>query len=89
MLQLQENDRKEILAALIKNRFYNPHDVFHHPPEFYACPDEKYICKIHLIKWNTKSTRMTVLYCRKDANKGYVFSTKPGLKRTPHGEKMR
>jgi hypothetical protein len=81
---------KKVTEALIKKRFYNPYDVFQHPPEYYACDDERYKYKIHLVKWNTRSTRMTVLYARYDDKKNqWVFATKAGLKRNPHGEKMR
>ena len=80
----------EITEALIKKRFYNPYNVFHHPPEFYKCDDERYVCKIHIVKWNTRSTRMTVLFARFDENrKEWIFSKQTGVKRTPHGEKMR
>jgi hypothetical protein len=83
--------KKECLKALIEKRFYNPHDVFNHAPEFYKCEvDERYAYKIHIVKWNTRSTRMTVLWARFNEKKNkWVFSRKPGLGRIPHGERMR
>lgn len=82
-------NRADCLKALIKKRFYNPYDVFQHEPEFYSCYDDRYAFKIHCVKWNTRSTRMTVLWARFDEKKGWIFSKKPGLRRSPHGEKMR
>jgi hypothetical protein len=90
-MKLENKEQQEkIEEALIKKRFYNPYDVFTHPPEFYPCDDERYVCKIHIVKWNTRSTRMTILYARFDDKKqDWVFSKKMGIKRSPHGEKMR
>ena len=83
-------NRDACLKALIEKRFYNPYDVFQHEPEFYSCDDERYAFKIHIVKWNTRSTRMTVLFARFDEKKNvWIFSKKTGLRRTPHGEKMR
>lgn len=82
-------DRESCYKALIEKRFYNPYDVFQHTPEFYSCDDDRYAYKIHIVKWNTRSTRMTVLWARFDEKKGWIFSKKPGLKRTAHGENMR
>lgn len=82
--------KEEITNALIAKKFYNPHDVFTHAPEFYSCEDERYKYKIHIVHWNTNSTRMTVLYARfNEKKKEWVFSKKMGLRRSPHGEKMR
>jgi hypothetical protein len=82
--------RDEVCEALHRKGFYNPYNVFHHAPEFYSCEDERYDYKIHIVKWNTRSTRMTILYARYDnKNKCWVFSKKMGIKRSPHGEKMR
>lgn len=82
--------KKEIRSALTSKKFYNPYDVFNHEPEFYESDDDKYLYKIHIVKWNTKSTRMTVLYVRwNDKKQSWIFSRKKGLKRTPHNEKMR
>ncbi len=82
--------KEEIKQALIKKSFYNPYNVFHHEPEFYECEDERYAYKIQIVKWNTRSTRMTVLYARFDDKKHeWIFAKKPGQKRMVHGEKMR
>lgn len=89
MAKIEEKERDEIEEALSAKRFYNPYNVFHHPPEFYECEDNRYKWRIHIVKWNTRSTRMTVLYARKEESKGWVFAKKPGVKRNPHGEKMR
>lgn len=87
---LDDKTKLEIIEALKQQRFYNPYDVFTHPPEFYSCEDKRYRCKVEIVKWNTRSTRMTVLYARFDDKKSkWIFSRKTGLKRTPHGEKMR
>jgi len=82
--------KKEITKALQEQRFYNPYDVFTHAPEYYDSDIEGYNYKIEIVHWNTKSTRMTVLYSRwNDKKQKYVFRRASGLKRTCHGEKMR
>lgn len=87
---MSDYNKEELIKALEEQRLYNSYDVFSHPPEFYSSEDDRYVCKIHIVKWNTRSTRMTVLYARFNENKNkWIFSRKPGLKRTPHGEKMR
>lgn len=84
-----ENE-SEIIQALISRKFYNPYDVFCHAPEFYTSDFDGYSHLIHIVKWNTRSTRMTVLYARFDNKKqSWVFKNSKGLKRNPHGEKMR
>lgn len=83
-------EEKAIRKALVEQKFWNPYNVFNHPPEFYLSEDDRYLRKIHIVKWDTRSTRMTVLYARfNDKKSKWIFSRKPGLKRTPHGEKMR
>jgi len=87
--------KAQIKEVLIKHGFYNPYDVFCHEPEFYESDVEGYAYKIHIIKWNTKSTRMSILYVRwKEESKTHdigrwVIKRASGLKRTRHGEKMR
>lgn len=87
--QLSEEQISEIITALKDQRLYNPYNVFTHSPEYYECEDERYLCEIRIVKWNTKSTRMTVLYARKRDDGKMVFARKTGQKRLPHGEKMR
>lgn len=100
---MDSNDIKimtaQITEALINRGFYNPYDVFCHAPEFYESDVPGFVYKIHIVKWNTKSTRMSVLYARwkdetpsfknKHTNGRWVIKRASGLKRTPHGEKMR
>lgn len=88
-MKLPADQEAEIKKALIEQKFYNPYNVFHHEPDFYSPPDDRYVCKVEIVKWNTRSTRITNLWARKDEKRGWIFSRKPGLKRTPHGEKMR
>lgn len=81
---------KEIKAALIDQNLYNPYDVFQHSPDFYKSNDERYDCIVECVKWNTRSTRVSVYYARFDKVKNrWVFARSRGQKRTPHGEKMR
>ena len=82
------NTKNEIKQALIEQRFYNPYDVFQHPPEFQECDDNRYAYEVRIVKWNTQSTRITVLHARKEANK-WVFAKKKGQKRMKHSEKLR
>lgn len=78
------------MDALKDKRFYNPYNVFHHAPEFYASDDERYKYEIHIVKWNTRSARVIMLYARYDQKKEtWIFSKKRGVRRTAHGEKMR
>lgn len=87
---MNQDRLKEIKVALIEQKLYNPHGVFQHAPEFYPIDDDRYECEVRCIKWNTRSTRMSVYYPRFDENKDrWVFARKRGQKRTPHGEKMR
>lgn len=82
--------KNEITEALIKKRFYNPYNVFHHAPEFYPCTDERYKYEVHVVKWNTKSARVTILYARyNDKKKQWILHRKKGVPRQKHGEKMR
>lgn len=91
--------KAQVKEVLIKQGFYNPYDVFCHEPEFYDSDIEGYEYKIHIIKWNTKSTRMSILYARwkeekPSFNNGHnagrwAIKRASGLKRTRHGEKMR
>ncbi len=84
------NDKIEIRQALIDQKYYRPHDVFQNDPEYYPCGDDRYLYKVELYRWNTKSTRMIILYVRFDQTKQrYIFSRKMGVKRISHGEKMR
>ena len=81
-------EQKAITEVLIKRGFYDPYDVFCHTPEFYKSDIEEYAYKIHVIKWNTKSTRMSILYVRFNLGR-WIIKRASGLKRTKHGEKMR
>lgn len=88
--KIDDGVKSVIVAALENQRFYSSYNVFHHYPEFYDPEDERYAAKIHIVKWNTRSTRMTVLYARYNEQLSkWVFARKKGLKRTAHGEKMR
>ena len=88
-----EKNRDTLLKNIIDRGFYNPHDVFHHAPEIYDEPEtSKYQFKVHIVKWNTSSTGMTVLGARWDDKQGkYILSTyrTGSVKRYKHGEKMR
>lgn len=88
-----KKDKAILLKNIIDRGFYNPYDVFHHAPEIYDEPDGyKYQYKVHIIKWNTSSTGMTILGARWDEKQDrYILSTyKTGsIKRYKHGEKMR
>jgi hypothetical protein len=90
MKQMDPQVQEQIEAALTQQRLYYPGNVFTHPPEYYDSNDDRYVCKIHIVKWNTRSTRMTVLWARLNEKKQkWIFARKPGLRRTAHGEKMR
>lgn len=81
---------REMRIALMDQNFYNPHNVFHHDPDFYSCTDDRYVAQVHIVKWNSRSTRVIELWARKDEKTGkWIFARKPGVRRTPHGEKMR
>jgi len=83
----------ELQQTVIDRNFYNPHDVFNHQPEYYVEPEtSKYKFKIHIYKWNTRSTRVTILGARFDEKQSkWVLSTykQNSIKRQAHGEKMR
>lgn len=87
---MTEKKKKELTAALIEQNLYNPHNVFHHEPEFWPVDDDRYECEVRCVKWNTRSTRISVYYPRWDQKKErWVFARKRGQARTAHGEKMR
>ena len=83
--------REKIIKALIKRGLYNPHDVFQHEPEIYPTDNVKYPYQVTCVKWNTRSTRMSVYNARFDEKKNkWIFSsTKLGQGRIAHGEQMR
>lgn len=88
---------EDILTKLrqdvIDRGFYNPYDVFNHDPKFYKEPERsRYDYKVHIVKWNTRSTRMVILGAKWNDNKNkFIISTYKmnSIKRTAHGEKMR
>ncbi len=82
----------KLIKELEKRGYYNPYDVFNHPPEISKIDDPKYQYKISIMKWNTKSTRLVNLAARYDkTKKRFIISTyKQGsTKRIKHNEKMR
>lgn len=87
-MKLTIEQKTEIENALEVQKLYNPYSVFTHSPEFYESDINGYECKIHIVKWNTKSTRMSVFYARKNADK-WIFRRATGLKRQRHGERIR
>lgn len=88
--QIEEGVKTVMVAALEEQKLYSSYNVFHHYPEFYDPEDDRYAAKVHIVKWNTRSTRMTVLFARYDEIKAkWVFARKKGLRRAAHGEKMR
>lgn len=94
--QLRYDQIKEVeklLDALEKRGFYNPHDVFHHAPDFYSEPEgSKYDYGVEIVKWNTRSARVVKVGARWNEKKqAYTVSTyKQGsIGRIAHGENMR
>ena len=85
--------KEEAVKAVIDRGFYNPYDVFHHEPIVEKEPEgSKYEYKVSIHKWNTNSSKVTIVGVRWDEKKGraVVSTYKQGsIKRTPHGESMR
>jgi hypothetical protein len=83
----------QLMSAVIERRFYNPYNVFHHPPTFSEeAAGSRYRYKADIIKWNTRSTRLiSVGLSWNEREQRWVAATyKTGsIKRTPRGEKMR